>query len=451
MRANVDQIAPVDTANPRVVRGPSSVVALSAAGDMRTWADLERDVHNARTRLRASGWLRPLLVCKDRYFTAVSLLAAWAERRVPILPPNGRAEAGSALLNTGEADGSVSDDLAEAWLSQGTDVGPSDGVLVDILERRDDGRLLTLFSSGSTGKPVAIHKTAGQLLGEATTLASLFKLGPEARVLSTAPSHHIYGLLVSVLVPLTSGGAFVRETPLHPTRIAELARGLGARVLCSVPPHLYGLQALSPRELPAMNRVFCSGARLPNELAAALRDRFDMQVTELFGSSETGGIAWKIACKGDDWLPLPGVEVSAEDDGTLLLESPFLDPASARPHRGADRVALVPNGRFRHLGRADGVVKMGGQRVSLLEIERRVLAIPGVTDAAVIALQDNSPRQHEICAAVVAPGLKAQDLRSALAPHLEPVTIPRRIKFVEQLPREVSGKLPRAALASLFQ
>jgi len=111
---------------------------------------------------------------------------------------------------------------------------------------------------------------------------------------------------------------------------------------------------------------------------------------------------------------------------------------------------MTAGARFRHLGRADAIVKIAGERVSLPEVEQRLLALDGVRDAAVLALDDAGPRQHEICAAVVAPGLSVADLRQALAGWFDPVAIPRRFALVDRLPREETGKLPRSRLEALF-
>ena len=121
-----------------------------------------------------------------------------------------------------------------------------------------------------------------------------------------------------------------------------------------------------------------------------------------------------------------------------------------RPFEAADRIEVHDDGTFAHLGRADGVIKIGGVRVSLAEIERRVLAIDGVRDAGVIARDVGGARGHEICLAVVAPELDAKTIRAGLRSWLAPVAMPRRIKLLDALPRTQTGKLPRAALETLF-
>src|SRR5207302_4127752 len=98
--------------------------------------------------------------------------------------------------------------------------------------------LVTVYTSGSTGPYQPCPKTAAQLLGEAALQAVTFGLQPSDRFLATVPAHHIYGLLFSVLVPLTAGAAFVRTTPLHGEAVVAEARANGATVLVSVPAHL---------------------------------------------------------------------------------------------------------------------------------------------------------------------------------------------------------------------
>jgi acyl-coenzyme A synthetase/AMP-(fatty) acid ligase len=424
------------------------------------WADLVRCAERLRRHLEDTGQRRPIVYCSDRFFTLASLLACWADDRVAILPPNARPETLRALLDAGRADGCLHDggdrpgtDVRGACAPADAEAPPAETLrrYEDLLARDGAEHLVTVYTSGSTGAPVACPKTAAQLLGEARALVTAFDLGPASRVLATAPPHHIYGLLFGVLAPVLAEGAFVRQTPLHAAAIAELAGRFDATVLVAVPAHLDGLQALAPGTLPRFARVFSSGGRLSEEVAALVHERFGLPVTEVLGSSETGGIAWREAPGGAPWTALPGVTIAADADGTLLLESPFLDPGAPRPYHGSDRVEILAGGGFRHLGRADAILKIGGARVSLSEIEQRLLAVEGVRDAAAIARDASGPRQHEIWAAVVAPGLSVPALRGALLAWLDPVAIPRKLLLVPQLPREESGKLQRSRLASLFE
>lgn len=429
---------------------------------------LRADVHALAARLPdartdGSAAREVVLVCHDRYRFTVALLAAWSRGLSVALPPNAQPSTVTALRRHDavhtvlhDVDGMAGLDVRTV-LDEGVGRGgestrePSAAGL-EIFGARplDPGfRAVVVYTSGTTGEPLACPKTLGQLLSEAHCLTRTFEVGPGFRVCATVPPHHIYGLLFSVLVPLVSGASFTRETMLHAEPLAALLDRDGATVLVSVPAHLRALRVLPANRLPAMKRVFSSGAPLPAETAQDLAARFAWTCTEVLGSSETGGLAWRDTPDAA-WTPLEGVRITTAHDGRMEVDSAFLDPDAARPYVSFDRIEPTPDGRFHHLGRADGVVKIGSTRISVPELEARLLAIPGVHDAAVIAVEVGGARGFECWAVVVGARHTPASLREALLPWLDAVVIPRRFRFVDALPREAHGKLRRAALRALF-
>jgi AMP-binding enzyme C-terminal domain/FabA-like domain len=151
------------------------------------------------------------------------------------------------------------------------------------------------------------------------------------------------------------------------------------------------------------------------------------------------------------------VVVEADASGRLLLRSPFLPPEAAVPFACEDVIETLADGRFVLLGRRDGVLKIGGKRVALAEVEQRLLAQPWLADAAVAASAAPGPRGQEIVAAVVARevGVDAAELvarvRHGLLQWFDPVVVPRKLKVVPRLPREANGKLMRSRLLALFE
>ncbi|WP_242392186.1 class I adenylate-forming enzyme family protein [Anaeromyxobacter oryzisoli] len=430
---------------PVTTHAPEHPVALGAAG-ARTAAELLTDASRVAAALARREPGEVLLVCEDRYLFAAGLLGAWTAGHAVLLPPNGQPEV-LAELASGPLVRAFADDrgAGDLDLRQAVQGPPGPAVPAALDARR---ALAVLMTSGSAGPHQRCRKSAAQLLGEAETLALTFAVGSSARVLASVPPHHIYGLLFGVLLPLRAGAAFVRETPLHAEAVAEAALRAGATHFVSVPAHL---QVLARAEaLPAFVRVFSSGAPLPAETARALRGRLRWDTVEVFGSSETGGIAWR-GGPDEPWRPFPGVTVSAGEDGALLLDSPLLQAKAPRPLTCADRVALRGDGAFELLGRRDGIVKVGGKRVSLREVEERLLSVPGVRDAAALARDGDGARGQEVWAAAVAPGWSAGRLRSVLTRWLDPVAVPRQLRLVAALPRDGSGKLPRARLLALFE
>jgi 4-coumarate--CoA ligase (photoactive yellow protein activation family) len=386
------------------------------------------------------------LSCSDRYLFAAALLGAWQAGRAVFLPQNGQPDTLRALRE---------DPGVRILLHDRT--GSAEGIHIGALLSRsvppspwpeiDPGRhLVTLVTSGSTGSSQRCPKTGVQILGEATVLARVFGVERGARILATAPPHHIYGLLFGVLLPLRAGGIIIRETPLHAESVVGSLRRYAATHLVSVPAHLATLAEVD--DPPPLECVFSSGAPLPHRTSEALEVRAGWRVVEVYGSTETGGIAWKSGA--EPWRPFPGVSVSAADDGRILLSSPFL-PSGTDPYLGADLISPVEEGGFHLLGRRDGVAKIAGKRVSVREIEDLLLRVPGVRDSAVVVRPSGSPRGEEIWVAVAADGVNLAGLRTALSGWLDPVAMPRRIRILHALPRGETGKLVHERLLELFR
>jgi 4-coumarate--CoA ligase (photoactive yellow protein activation family) len=420
----------------------------------RTWGELLADAA-ALAEALGSASDEIVVACGDRYFGAVALVATWRAGRVAALPPNGRPESIDALADARGISVILHDGggAGPRALDVRGRVGARAAAALDVPKFAAQRTLACVYTSGSTGAPLPCRKTAGQLLGEAAMLARTFDVGPGARVLATVPAHHIYGLLFGTLVPFMGGGALVRATPLHAETIAAAVRAHGADVLCSVPAHLRGLGELAVGALPGLRRVFSSAAPLPPETATRVAAIVGRNVTEILGSSETGGVAWRDGTEGPGWRPLPGVEVAADVDGAMLVRSPFVEgqgDANAPAHRGADRIRALLDGRFELVGRADGILKIGGARVSVAEIERRLRELPGVADAAVLPVDVGGARGHELWAAVAPATVDVTALRAALLLEVDAVAVPRRFRAVATLPREENGKLTRERLAGLF-
>ena len=204
--------------------------------------------------------------------------------------------------------------------------------------------------------------------------------------------------------------------------------------------------------------IFSSGGPLPAAAAHVTERLLGRTPIEVLGSSETGGVATRRQRSGAgvQWMALPGIEVRV-DGGRLAVRSAHL-PDDAW-FTTADLAELAPDGTFRLGGRADRIAKIEGKRVSLDGIERALAASPWVCEARVIAL--NAPREQlaavvsltdEGAAALAGQGKTAlsQALRGLLAEGTERVAIPRRWRFVRELPVDPQGKTTAAALAALF-
>lgn len=115
-----------------------------------------------------------------------------------------------------------------------------------------------------------------------------------------------------------------------------------------------------------------------------------------------------------------------------------------------DLVELLPQRGFRLCGRNTDLLEIAGKRASLGDLTRRLLALPGVQDGVVFQLDADRAGVRRLAALVVAPQRSEAELLAALRLAIDPAFLPRPLRRVAALPRNETGKLPRAALLGLL-
>ncbi len=310
-----------------------------------------------------------------------------------------------------------------------------------------------LFTGGSTGKPRLLSKTARNLFAEALLLAETFEMGPQDRILSTVPPQHIYGLLFSVLLPLVSGCTVMGDLFSFPQEILFATVAKMPTILVSVPSQYHVLKTDNLKR-HNLRLAFSSAGILHKTDAEYFFRKTGLTITDIYGSTETGGIAWKAApADGQLYRSFKGISWNVHN-GRLRLCSDFLSPELPRDQEGyyttADRAEPCGYDRFILQGRVDNIVKVGGRRVDLAEICEKIKSICGVDDAVVFAIQSLSGRGSDI-AALIAGTADASAIRAGLAKLCEPYAIPRHIKNVDSIPVGPTGKVPQAVIENLFR
>jgi len=352
--------------------------------------------------------------------------------------------------------------VPDAGTAPANDGGGLDGAGWPVLATYDT--FVTLFTSGSTGVPSAIHKRLAQLDAEVHTLQQAFagRFDADARVLCTVSHQHIYGLLFTVLWPLAAARPMpTGRLQFHEELIAACRADASAAILVSSPAHLKRMPAGLdwPVVRAALRAVFSSGGPLPPEAAADALRHMGQSPVEVFGSSETGGIAWRQrAVHADRWTALPGIAWQLQD-GYLAVRSSHL--ADDGWHVCADRVLPAGEDSFVLAGRADRIVKIEEKRISLTQIEQCLAASPWVREARVVTIElDVGMRvaaavvlNDEGAARLAAAGRGAigTALRRHLAEAVDPVALPRRWAFPLALPCNAQGKTTEVMLRDLFR
>jgi hypothetical protein len=436
-------------------RPPATLVAESGATTI-DFARFRADVVANTRRLRQVGCRRGLLVTHDSYWGAVGLFALMHAGAEVVMPQN--AQRGTLAA------------ISEVWdalvCDRPLDIGGPALVLAaggpgadDILTALDPSLPLSFFTSGSTGAPKRVVKTLAHLEREAEAVDAVLGsiVPPAARVRSTVTHQHVYGLTFRLCWPLSTGRPFAGVASEYwETTFAALDAG---SALITSPAHLTRLEGIPP--LPPTRRpslVLSAGAPLAEQAAQLAAAVFGVPITEIFGSTETGAIAWRCRDQSDAaWQPLPSVAVDSAEDGRLHVRAPHVPGGE---HIGADLIDMAANGHFRFRGRNDSIVKIEGQRISLPELEERLRSLAWIAEAAVVAL--DAP-VTQLAAAVVPSAAGAailaeigayrfgRQLRQALAETQEPAGLPRRWRFVDALPSATLGKRRTSDLARLFE
>ncbi|MFU2326489.1 AMP-binding protein [Pseudomonas sp. NFX98] len=399
--------------------------------------------------LQAQGAQRIAVHLEDAADLAIALLGAWRAGVCVLLPADLQPQTRQRWSS--EVDVWLTDQPDDAQLSDYRH-SPLSAAALDLNQCR-----LSLCTSGSSGEPKRIEKTLRQLANEVEALEQLWgaDLGP-ACIIGSVATQHIYGLLFRVLWPLCAGRPFVRKQLAFPEDLQRASREHPAFAWVASPALLKRMgDNLDWPALSAVRRVFSSGGALPAEAAQSLHQRLHQWPTEIFGSSETGGIAWR---QGETlWQPFADVELSQDRDGALLIASPYLPPGHIEPTADAARIAA--DGRFELLGRLDRIVKLEEKRISLPMLEQALTAHDWVAEARLGVVQENRASLGALLVLSDA-GLHAlrnqgrrtltDQLRQHLSQHCEALALPRRWRLLRQMPLNAQGKLPQTDVEALL-
>lgn len=304
------------------------------------------------------------------------------------------------------------------------------------------------FTSGSTGQPMPNQKTWGALtaVGQATGARLGIKGGDRASVVATVPHQHMFGLEASVMLPIMHGLVMHAERPLFPADIrSALDDVMDHWILITTPLHLRACVTEGVRLRPG-GLILSATAPLSRSLAQEAERQFQTQVHEIFGFAEAGSVAERRTMDGDRWRPLDGVQM-VQDQASWAVHAEYLPT----PVRVPDRITVDAQGLFVVHGREADQVNVAGHRVSLGDLNQKLLQINGVQDGVFFLPEEGAGLVTRLMAFVVAPGKTSEELLRALRTHIDPVFLPRPLVCVSSLPRNATGKLPRESINELVR
>jgi acyl-coenzyme A synthetase/AMP-(fatty) acid ligase len=394
-----------------------------------------------------------LLACQDRYAFAVGFGAALMRGQISLLPSTHTEELIAKLATTYPHTYCLTDEVdcsiqlpqknMSSWLLQAQ---PLMELIVPHFPAEQLAALV--FTSGSTGLPVAHRKTWGKLVINVQSEGKRLGVvaGSGYSIVGTVPPQHMYGFESTVLIAMQNACAFESSKPFYPADIERVVSHTPRpRALITTPFHLRAL--LTELESPARVDLLVSAtAPLAVSLAVLAERKMADKLLEIYGSTETGQLATRRTTETYDWMPFDGIQISQKEEKFFANGEQIEGSVEIN-----DRLELKNDNFILH-GRTVDMVNIAGKSTTLGYLNHQLLSIPGVEDGAFFAQSETTEglgNTSRLAAVVLAPLHTLESLQLALRKKIEPAFLPRPLKLVQSLPRNATGKLPQAELLKL--
>ena len=439
-------------------RPEDSVVCFGGTGiseDSRTWADFKADVSRLRAALEREKFDAWILNADDIYYFLVAVFAIFQSRKKILFSANRQPEyireirtENVGFLNDSGAENSLQIQQVLKTFSPEKPWEP-----FDISKVR-----ASLFTSGTTGAPKEIAKTGAQFENEANALAKRFGRNFAGRnFYTTVNHHHIYGMAFGIFVPISAGLPIRRSRFEFPEEIERISRE--PSVIVSSPAFLKRLVSSSQKRIPFKTKPFwlSAGGVLPEDVSGCVETLSGNGVQEIYGCTEAGAIATRRIREGASWLPIFPNRVSLAENGCLKIQSSYTATCGFVT---GDLGTLHADGSFELLGRADSIVKIEEKRISLFEVENRLRQTGGVRDVRVVPM---SGKRQYLAAAIVLndegiakfQGIPKRNVneffKERLSGFLENTVLPKKWRYLEELPQDAMGKIRTRDIQALFE
>lgn len=303
-----------------------------------------------------------------------------------------------------------------------------------------------VFTSGSTGRAVPNTKTWASLVRGVELAQQRFGFSQRTGIVATVPPQHMYGLETSVLVPLITGARVYGGRPFFPEDIRQALSCMGQHsLLITTPIHLRACVA-SGLAWPDTESVISATAPLDEALAQQAEAVFKAPVLEIYGCTEAGSLASRQTTRDAIWRLYDGFHIYRQQEQAILSADHLATDVPL-----SDIVDEVDEQHFRLLGRHQDMLNIAGKRASLMDLNLKLNAVPGVEDAVFVVPDSKVEAVTRLAALVVAPSRNEKQIIEDLSRQLDPVFLPRPLYRVDALPRNETGKLTRDALMKLIE
>ncbi len=311
----------------------------------------------------------------------------------------------------------------------------------------DKDFMFLYFSSGSTGFPSGALKTKENILEEIEVISSLLKKYNIKRVIVTVPFIHLYGSLFGLFFPLVNGIDIIFKEHFLPHDLLEMIDDNS--LVVTTPLYIKALNRINEsKNLSKSLFVSSTGPLFPDD-AKEFNDKFSTNILQIFGSTETGGIAYKF---NDEtlWTITKKVITSINENNELKVESPFISnliyekefKTTNHQIQTFDYVEFEGN-KFKLIGRSSQILKVAGKRYSTIQIENILEEIDGIEKAVVFVNSNNKNSLKDEILDITIESKKeflAKDIKKILQNKLSNIKFSINLKIVDKIKMSSVGK-----------
>ncbi|PWW27777.1 long-chain acyl-CoA synthetase [Cytobacillus oceanisediminis] len=344
-------------------------------------------------------------------------------------------------------------------------------------ELEEDETAVILYTSGTTGKPKGAMLTHKNLYSNAKDVSDYLHISEDDRVITTLPMFHVFCLTVALNAPLMNGATILIDPKFSPKEIFRIAQKYEPTVFAGVPTmynFLLQYQDGNPEDLQSLRLCISGGAAMPVALLQGFEKKFNVMISEGYGLSEaspvtcfnpldkprkTGSIGQSIVNVENKVINELGEEVPVGEVGELIVRGPNVmkgyyklpEETAATIRDGwlytGDLAKMDEEGYFYIVDRKKDLILVGGYNVYPREVEEVLYNHEDVVEVAVLGVPD--PNLGEAVRSYVVsknPKLTEEQLLIYCAEHLAKYKVPSSIDFLDELPKNTTGKILRRAL-----
>ncbi|MEH7378637.1 MULTISPECIES: long-chain-fatty-acid--CoA ligase [Bacillaceae] len=341
----------------------------------------------------------------------------------------------------------------------------------------EDDLAVILYTSGTTGKPKGALLSHRNMASNAASMSQLAEFTEEDRIIAVLPMFHVFCIATCINIPIACGAAIVIVPKFSPTEVIHTIRKEKATIFAGVPTmfsFLLQVPGATAKDFSSIRACFSGGASIPVELLHRFEEKYKVHVLEGYGLSETapvtafnplrgtrkpGSVGIDIPEVKNKVVDPDGMEVPRGEIGELIVKGPnvmmgYLGMPEATFSAlkdgwfyTGDLARMDEEGYIYIVDRKKDMILVGGYNVYPREVEEVLYQHPAIVEAAVIGITDNE--YGEIVKAFVVSNdesITIDDILHFCQDKLAKYKLPKQVEFMEELPKNSTGKILRRAL-----